>query len=166
MFNHAPEGKMNALSDFEKAGLAAVLIALAGGCAHKLADQVASEEWSAVPGIVQPSLASTEAREISHSAGQVISKAPGLVVHIDPLTGEILPKPPVPPAGQILDPQQYQSAPAPAPQAVEVPSPVPGGGVKVNLNRQFHQPLFATMDADGRIRLEHRPAQTLNVEGK
>jgi hypothetical protein len=46
------------------------------------------------------------------------------------------------------------------PQAVEVPSPVPGGGVKVNLNRQFHQPLFAIIDGDGKLRFQHRPAHS------
>jgi hypothetical protein len=30
--------------------------------------------------------------------------------------------------------------------------------VKVKLNRQFNQPLFATIEADGKIKLEHRPA--------
>jgi hypothetical protein len=52
------------------------------------------------------------------------------------------------------------------PQALETPSTAPGGGVKVNLNRQFHRPLVATIDADGKVTLEHRSAQQSPEERK
>jgi hypothetical protein len=149
-------GKMKGSKYSCEITLAALLITVACACAPKLAPPKSAETISAAP----------EAQKPSHTAGSPIPQAPGLVVHIDPVTGEILPKPPVAPAGQKLEPQLFQSAPAPAPQLLEVPSAAPGGGVKVNLNRQFHQPLLATMDAHGKIKIEHRPARQADTESK
>jgi hypothetical protein len=85
----------------------------------------------------------------------------GLVVHIDPVTGRIVPKPSA--AGNVpaIPVPQFQSAPLAADSDfVEEASPIPGGGIKVNLKRRFHQPLTATSQPDGRIRIEHTPADT------
>ncbi len=152
-----PEAQMNGSRCFEKIALAVLLTALAGGCTQKLAPYVAMGQPDLVPESSQLSFDPTQGREIPNS--KLSQQAPGLVVHLDPATGEILPKPPGAPGGQELEPQLFQSAPAPAPQLLEVPSATLGGGVKVNLNRQFHQPLLATMDADGKIKIEHRPAR-------
>jgi hypothetical protein len=151
---------------FDKVALVALLTALAGGCAHKLAPQVVSGELITIPDSSQPPLNTTPAREVPNSAGGVPQSGAGFVVHIDPITGQILPKPPIPSSGQELDLQQRQSLPAQTPQVLEVPSEVPGGGVKVNLNRQFHIPLVATIDTDGKITLEHRPAWQADIETK
>jgi hypothetical protein len=145
-----------------KIALAALLATVVCGCAHKL---VPSSAGPADADSQSATAATSDAQTRSHTAENPAPQAPGLVVHIDPLTGEVLPKPAVPAQAQIPEPQQLQSAPVAAPQTVEVASPVPGGGVKVNLNRQFHQPLFATIDADGKIKLEHRPAHS-NLEVK
>lgn len=36
------------------------------------------------------------------------------------------------------------------------PSPVPGGGMKVNLQGRFRQPLVATIDPDGQVHIQHK----------
>jgi hypothetical protein len=82
----------------------------------------------------------------------------GLVVHIDPVTGRIVPKPPATSGDPLTVAPQLQSTPAPDTDFVEEASPVPGGGVKVNLKRRFHQPLIATTKPDGGVSVEHRPA--------
>jgi hypothetical protein len=151
---------------FDKVALAALLTVLAGGCAHKLAPQVGSGELITIPNSSQPPLNTTPGKEVANSAGGVAQSGAGLVVHVDPITGQILAKPPIPPIGQELELQQLQSVPAQTPQVLEVPSTVPGGGVKVNLNRQFHIPLVATIETDGKIKLEHRPAQQADIKAK
>ena len=37
----------------------------------------------------------------------------------------------------------------------EVPSSVPGGGVKVDLQGRFQSPLVGTIDADGKVKMQH-----------
>jgi hypothetical protein len=150
---------------FDRFALVALLAGLAIACADKLASTVAAGEPNTIPESAQPSSGMPQSKEAPNSNGRVAPQASGLVVHIDPVTGEILPKPQVAP-DQKPDPQVFQSAPAPASQFVEVASPSPGGGVKVHLNRQFHQPLVATVDSDGKIRLRHRPAQNAGGEVK
>ncbi len=140
-----------------KIALAALLTTVACGCAPKLGPHSGSALPDAVPEKAETTFA-PERQNLSHTAENPKTQAPGLIVHIDPLTGQILPKPPVAAQGQVQDSQQLQAAPVPAPQAVERPSPVRGGGITVNLNRQFHQPLFATINDEGKVKLEHRPA--------
>jgi len=157
---------MKPSSYFAGVAPAALLAALAGGCAGKSAPTLATGGLSAISENSQPSRHTTPAKKVPDSAGGVAQSGAGLVVHIDPSTGQILPKPPIPPIGQELELQQLQSVPAQTPQALEVPSMVPGGGVKVNLNRQFHIPLVATIETDGKIKLEHQPAQQADSEAK
>jgi hypothetical protein len=38
---------------------------------------------------------------------------------------------------------------------VEVPSPLPGGGIRVDLQGRFQNPLFVTIDADGNAKILH-----------
>ncbi|MGH7926895.1 MAG: hypothetical protein ACREQV_03775, partial [Candidatus Binatia bacterium] len=132
---------------------------LAGGCVDKLTPPAVIGQKSTFPEGSRPSVDTTRAKEGRDGAAQPAQQTPAMIVHIDPATDQILPAPPLPPTGHIPEPPLLQSAPASAPQFLEVPSPTPGGGVKVNLNRQFHQPLVATIDNNGRIKLRHRPAQ-------
>jgi hypothetical protein len=138
--------------------LALILSAVAGGCVHKPAPHAGAASLNPYSVTGEPQPAAREAKEILQAGGHGAPRATGFVVHVDPLTGEILPEPPAPAQGQVPERQQLQSAPIDPLPAVETPSPVPGGGVKVKLNRQFNQPLFATIEADGKIKLEHRPA--------
>ena len=137
-----------------KIALALLLSAIAGACAHKSALHTGAASLKTYS-TNEPQPAAPETQEILQAG---TPQAPGFVVHVDPLTGQILPEPPAPTQGQALERQQLQSAPTEPLPAVETPSPVPGGGVKVKLNRQFNQTLFATIEADGKIKVEHRPA--------
>jgi hypothetical protein len=147
-----------------KIGLATLMATIAGGCAAKEARPIAIAEPVGIPQRFQLPLDKAHLTEVPGPAGAVSEKTPGFVVHIDPTTGQILSKPPVTPPGHEL--QLLQSAPSSAPQAQEAPSPTPGGGVMVNLNRQFHTPLVATMDADGKIRFQHRATEPSSGETK
>jgi hypothetical protein len=46
----------------------------------------------------------------------------------------------------------------PAAEPHETLSPVPGGGVMIHLGERYFAPLTATIDADGKVRLEHVPS--------
>ncbi len=76
----------------------------------------------------------------------------GIVVHIDPTTGRFLPEPP---AGNVTPPPATASLKASPPPLYETASPTPGGGVMIDLNGQFHTPLVATINADGKVTLNH-----------
>ena len=90
-------------------------------------------------------------------------KTPGLIVGIDPTTGEFLPQPP---AGGVTPSDKAEAAKVPAPQLHEVPSPTPGGGVMVELKDRFLTPLVATVDADGKVKLKHQPGISIDAATK
>jgi len=128
------------------ASLVAMAI-FASGCAAKMAAPKAVEAPSIHSQHAQPQL------DTARTAGAMASEnAPGFVVHINPITGEI---PPGPPAGALTPPQAAETAKVPAPQFFTVPSAVPGGGVMVDLQGHFLTPLVATIDADGKVTLKH-----------
>jgi hypothetical protein len=87
----------------------------------------------------------TEARE----------KAPDIIVYIDPKSGEIAPEPSA--AWPAQRGQQALESAEPVAELHETLSPVPGGGVMIHLGERFSTPLTATIEADGKLRLEHRP---------
>lgn len=79
----------------------------------------------------------------------------GMMIHIDPQTGEIL-KGPVPGTVPLPLPPTLRRALSTSHQGLfETPSPVPGGGVKVDLQGRFQSPVFATIDANGKLKLQH-----------
>ena len=81
--------------------------------------------------------------------------AAGMTIYIDPQTGAIL-KEPAPGAVPLQLTRELQEALSTSHQGlVEVPSPVPGGGVMVDLQGRFQSPLFVTIDADGKVKLQH-----------
>ena len=85
----------------------------------------------------------------------VPSGASGMVIYIDPQTGAIL-KEPAPGTVPLQLTPELQNALSTSDQGlVEVPSTVPGGGVKVDLQGRFQSPLFATTDANGKVKLHH-----------
>lgn len=81
--------------------------------------------------------------------------ASGMTIHIDPRTGAIL-KEPVPGTVPLkLTPQLKNALSKSHEGLVETPSSVPGGGVKVDLQGRFQSPLVVTIDADGKVKLQH-----------
>ena len=136
-----------------KIGLMVLLATLTAGCFRHASEQVDSESRTIkVEGIpAQPS--------------EPTERAPGVIVHIDPKTGEII----TPSTGAL--PGEVPQAPVdttkkPPAELREVPSPVPGGGVVIHLDERFDTPLTATIDADGNIKLEHKRTMSASEDKK
>ena len=144
------------------AAFAALAVFFAGGCnAHRPAPAAVQEPLNqSAPKDVQ--LEIVKAPESSTATADASDKAPGMVIHVDPATGKILPAPPS--SGEI--PQQAAKSQIPAPQLYEVPSPTPGGGIMVDLKGQFLTPLVATVGPDGKVTLEHKSMAPETAKGK
>lgn len=144
-------------------GLTALLVVFVGGCAANMAAPIAVEELATSPERAQPRFDAARTAEAAKPSASASKGAPGIVVHIDPTTGEFLPEPP---ADGVTPPQAADAAKAPAPQFHEVPSPIPGGGVMIDLQGQFQTPLVATIDADGKVTVKHESTLPAGAENK
>ena len=124
-----------------KFGLAALTVAFITGCFGHVSERANSD---------------SRASKLESETGQTAEpteKSPGIIIHIDPKTGEII----TPPAGVLPDPDaQPAVAKKPLAELRETLSPVPGGGVMINLDERFHTPLSATIDIDGKVRFQHK----------
>jgi hypothetical protein len=87
--------------------------------------------------------------------------AQGMKVYIDPRTGAILREPAPGTVPLQVSPADQNALSTSHEGLVEVPSSVPGAGVGLNLQGRFQSPLFATIDANGKVRVQHlhEPAQ-------
>jgi hypothetical protein len=81
-----------------------------------------------------------------------VGKTEGVIVHIDPKTGEVIAPPTGVLPGQVAQPEAAKLAS----ELKESQSPIPGGGVMIELDDRFRSPLTATIDADGKLRFEHK----------
>jgi hypothetical protein len=79
--------------------------------------------------------------------------ASGMTVYVDPQTGAILKEPAPGGVPLQLSPQEQSALSTSHEGLVEVP--VPGGGVKVDLQGRFQSPLIGTIDAHGKLQMEH-----------
>jgi hypothetical protein len=78
-----------------------------------------------------------------------------MVVHVDPTTGKIIAPPQIPLSGEALKaPEAIAKTPLPVLQ--QTLSPILGGGVVIHLDERFMTPLTATIDAGGKVRIEHQ----------
>lgn len=85
----------------------------------------------------------------------VPSHAAGLRVYIDPQTGAFLPEPAPGTVPLRLTPELQNAFSTSHQGLVEVPSAVPGGGFKLDLRGRFQSPLLATIDANGKVKMQH-----------
>ena len=128
-----------------KLGLGVLMATLTNGCVAHTIGQITSE----------PQMSHSQSTLGQHT--EPPEKTPAIIVHIDPQTGRIITPPTTPLPGQV--PQSpLDTAKQPLPQLQQTLSPVPGGGVMIQLDERFHTPLTATVDADGKVRFEHKPA--------
>ena len=98
----------------------------------------------------------TVAKGIDGQVAAAPQGSPGLRVYVDPVTGEFSAPPPrAARPDEALAPQAAYSTSHEG--LVETPSPVPGGGVMVDLQGRFRNPMTAMLDADGRTKLQHTP---------
>ena len=81
--------------------------------------------------------------------------AAGMKVYIDPKTGAILREPAPGTVPLQLTPREQNALSTSHQGLVEVPSSVPGGGVKLDLQGRFQSPLFVTIDANGKVKMQH-----------
>jgi len=132
-----------------KATFGILLVTLASGCAAHISEPVNPE-----PNVLRSEAAqSIPAGTRETEPGE---KTPSIVVYIDPKSGEFTTPPPEAMPAQRSQ-QSLERAGEPASGLHETLSPVPGGGVAVRLDQRFSTPLTATIDADGKVRLEHLP---------
>jgi hypothetical protein len=126
-----------------KFGLTVLTVTVITGCFGHVSERANSDSG-----------ASKIERETGQRA-EPTEKPPGIIVHIDPTTGEII----TPPAGALpgpVVPSSVEPAKKPLPELRETLSPVPGGGVMIHLDERFNSPLIATIDADGNVRFQHK----------
>ena len=124
--------------------LSLLLLVFVTGCVHTTG-----------PVFSNPQL-NNSATDNSDDAAQLGVRDPGMVVHIDPKTGEIIAPSGATLSGQVSQPP-LDASKKPLPELQQTLSPVPGGGVVIQLDERFMTPLTATIDADGKLRLEHSP---------
>jgi hypothetical protein len=89
-----------------------------------------------------------------------------MTVYIDPQTGAIRPSPAPGTVPLVLSPRDANAMRTDTEGLVEVPSSVPGGGVKLDLQGRFQSPLVGTIDADGKVRIQHLPAMPASPDKK
>jgi hypothetical protein len=132
-----------------KAALVTLLVSLASGCAAHIPETVNPEPYPSRLEAVELFPARSQGTEPGE-------KTPGIIVYIDPQSGEITAGPSAALPAQ-RGQQSLESAGQPVSELQETLSPVPGGGVVIHLGERFSTPLTATIDADGKLRLEHLP---------
>jgi len=115
----------------------------------------------AFPGESQPAPSGQtqagSATSVSPQTAEAPVPATGMTIYIDPNTGAILKEPAPGTVPLQLTPQLQNALSTSDRGLVEVPGSVPGGGVKLDLQGRFQSPLFATIDANGKIRIQHLP---------
>jgi hypothetical protein len=79
----------------------------------------------------------------------------GMIVYIDPSTGEVLPAPAPGTQPLQLSPAERNALSTSHAGLVQVPSSVPGGGVKLDLRGRFQSPFIAVVGADGTATVRH-----------
>lgn len=101
------------------------------------------------PGLGAPAPTSPDSASANAPAG-----ATGMKIHIDPQTGQLTKEQ----AAQVplqLSPGEENALSTSHQGLVESLSPAPGGGVIVDLQGRFRHPLFATVDAAGKVTIRH-----------
>jgi hypothetical protein len=114
----------------------------------------------------QPGLGQEGPPAVSAQAGPSVSPPPaeqpavpgepsGMTVYIDPQTGAIRQDPAPGTTPLQLTPQERNAVSTSHQDLVQVPNPEPGGGVKLDLQGRFQSPLMGTIDANGKLRMQH-----------
>jgi hypothetical protein len=85
----------------------------------------------------------------------VTDGAAGMTIYIDPQTGAILKEPAPGTVPLQLTPQLRNALSTSHQGLAETPSAVPGGGIKLDLQGRFQNPLFVTIDAAGKLKMQH-----------
>jgi hypothetical protein len=145
--------------------LVMLIVTFAAGCAANITAPP-SPYSIGDPETPRSTLNSRHFREVEQESGAAPQSAPGIVVHIDPATGRVLPIPSATTPAPGIQGQALGQVGASVPPVFEQLSTTPGGGVMVKLNRQFHTPLIATIDSDGKVVIKHGNVTSASSEEK
>lgn len=126
--------------------LSALFVVGVTGCAAKMTALSGPARTEAPASVVQIPVDHHDA---------VPSGASGMTIHIDPQTGRILEQPAGGTAPFELTPELQKAVSTSHDGFVAVPSPIQGGGIIINLQGRFQNPLVATIDADGTLKMQH-----------
>jgi hypothetical protein len=112
---------------------------------------------AASPEELQPQTGATTSgpQPLAQKPAAVPEGGGGMIIHIDPQTGELRRTPAPSTVPLQLSPQERNAFSTSHQGLVEVPSSVPGGGVKLDLQGRFHSPLAVTVDPDGKLKMQH-----------
>ncbi len=131
------------------------LLAAGAGCAVAAQPASPGESQQAPSGQTETGPGASLPQQLAGKPAAVPGGASGMMIYIDPQTGAIL-KEPAPGTLPLQLTPELQNAFSTSHQGLtEVPNPVPGGGVKVDLQGRFQSPLIATIDASGKIKIQH-----------
>jgi hypothetical protein len=86
--------------------------------------------------------------------------ASGMKVFIDPQTGAFLQEPATTGTPLELSPEDRNRLSTSHQGLVEEQNPVPGGGVRLDLQGRFRNPLTVTIGPDGNVTMQHRQLDT------
>jgi len=106
----------------------------------------------------EPVYSDPQLNNVTGNTGQAAQPGvedPAMVIHIDPKTGKIIVPSKGALPGQVPQPP-LDTSKKPLPDLHQTLSPVPGGGVVIHLDERFMNPLTATIDAEGKVRHEHK----------
>jgi hypothetical protein len=92
--------------------------------------------------------------------------ASGMKVYIDPQTGAVVSEPAPGSVPLQMSPQEQNALSTSSQDLVQIPSSEPGGGVKLDLQGRFQSPLIGTIDANGKVKVEHLGEMPLSGDKK
>lgn len=107
---------------------------------------------------IKPDPAASVAAAPQPLAGKPVTapeRAAGMTIYLDPQTGRFLKEPAPGTEVLVLTPQLQNALSTSHEGLVETPSEAPGGGVKLDLQGRFQNPLVVTIDADGKVKMQH-----------
>ena len=133
-----------------------LLTSLLAACFAVSACPAFSGEDQPVPtGQAQTATGTSAPQPSAEKPAAVPAGASGMTVHIDPKTGAFLEEPVPGQTPLLLSPQLQNTFSTSHEGLVEMPSSEPGGGVKLDLQGRFQSPLIGTINADGKVKIQH-----------
>jgi len=110
------------------------------------------------PGGAADTAAPVSAPPASRHARQTHEGAAGMIIYVDPQTGEIAEPPAAALEDLTVEDQELLSKAFNTSDEglVEVPSPAPNGGVMIHLQGRFLSPLSISRHPDGQLTIQHR----------
>jgi hypothetical protein len=94
-------------------------------------------------------------KSLDSPSARIPAGATGMKIYIDPQTGQLTTEEPAGAVPLQLSPAEANALSTSHQGLVESLSPAPGGGVILDLQGRFQNPIFATVDANGKVTIRH-----------